>query len=275
MSISSFIQGVNRMDLVELHQIVKELEEVLRLQSFPLAVKMVKVEGEIPQEASRPVKDLGHHLSTCQLFAIARRQGITLAQLKEDMWCVQPVVGYGLAQAPDYFMNGKDRFTDSARTPEAGKAWVRGFPRFPVGEYIGVVAAPARVADFEPDLIMIYCDPCQLTQLLSAKNWLDGLDIESKLSGHAACVYAIVPTIKSGNWQVTVPCPGDRAMGLARHDEMIVSIPTTGLSDAVTALVYARDHGQGLPLAPLMSTEYKLEEPYLKTGRKMGMEWLS
>jgi uncharacterized protein (DUF169 family) len=262
------------MDLNELHKAAGDLESVLRLQTYPLAIRMLKNEQDIPEGAGRPVKDLGYHLSTCQLFALARRRGLHLAQLLEDMWCVQPVVGYGMVQPPDYFLNGEDRFTTSARTPEAGKAWVRGFPCFPPGEYIGVAAAPAKTANFVPDLIMLYCDPAQLTQLLSAKNWLDGLDIESKLSGHAACVYAIVPTMKTGQWYVTVPCPGDRGVGLARPDEMIVSIPTTGLPDAVAALAYAQEHGHGLPLVPAMSTEYEMEESYLKIGRLIGMDWL-
>jgi len=79
------------MNLVELWEAAEELETVLRLQTYPLAVRMLKDEGEIPERAKRPVRDLGYHLSTCQLFAMARRQGLTLAQLMEDMWCVQPV----------------------------------------------------------------------------------------------------------------------------------------------------------------------------------------
>jgi uncharacterized protein (DUF169 family) len=262
------------MNLLELRSAAEECETILRLQTYPLAVKMLKNGEEIPKGAKRPVKDLGYHLSTCQLFAMVRRQGIALAQLMEDMWCVQPVVGYGLAETPSYFMDGKDRFATSARTPDAGKTWAKAFPRLEAGKYVGVVAAPAKAASFEPDLIMIYCDPSQLTQLLSVKNWLDGLDVTSTLSGHAACVYAVVPTLLTGQWQVTVPCPGDRAMGLARHDEMIVSLPATALPDAVTGLAYAHEHGHGLPIAPTMSPEYKMEEAYVKIGNLMGMDWL-
>lgn len=262
------------MKLVELRETAEQLEMVLRLQTYPLAVRMVKSEDEIPEGAKRPVRDLGYHLSTCQLFAMARRQGMTLAQLKEDMWCVQPVVGYGLAEPPDYYMNGEDRFTDSARTHEAGRSWAQAFPRLRAGEYVGVVVAPAKAADFEPDVIMFYCDPGQVTQLLSAKNWLDGLDVESKLSGHAACVYAIVPVIQTGTWQVAAPCPGDRAFGLARHDEMIVSFPATALPDVVAGLMHIREYGEGLPLVLTMRPEYEMVEPYPKIGRLMGMDWV-
>ena len=52
----------------------KELERRLRLKTFPLAVKLLEKEGDIPNGAKRPVKDLGHHLSLCQSYQISRRE---------------------------------------------------------------------------------------------------------------------------------------------------------------------------------------------------------
>ena len=262
------------MNLVQLREAAEELETLLRLQTYPIAVKMVKGEEEIPEGIKRPMRDLGYHLSTCQVFAMARRQGIALAQLKEDMWCVEPVIGYGLAEAPAYFLDGGNRFPTSAGTPEAGRTWAQGFPRLETGRYVGVIAAPAKDADFEPDLIMIYCDPSQLTQLLSAKNWIDGLDVDCKLSGHAACVYSVVPTVETGTWQITSPCGGDRNRGLARHDEMIASLPASELPGVVTALAHAHENGHGLPAAPTMRPEYDLPEAYVRIGEMMGMDWV-
>lgn len=193
------------MGLARLREAAAGVEAILRLQTLPLAVKMLKSEEEIPEGAKRPLKDLGHHLSTCQLFAMARRQGMILAQLKEDMWCVEPVIGYGMAEAPDYFLEGHNRYPATARTLEAGRAWAQAFPRLKVGEYVGIASAPARAANFEPDLVMLYCDPSQLTQLLIAKNWIDGRDVECGLSGHADCVYAVVPTVQTGQWSIASP----------------------------------------------------------------------
>ena len=193
------------MTLAELHEAATELETILRLQTYPIAVKMLKREQDVPKGAQRPLKDLGYHLSTCQMFAMSRRQGMSLAQLKEDMWCVEPVIGFGMGEPPDYFLEGHNRYPGSARTLEAGRTWARAFPRFEVGRYAGIASAPAKSASFEPDMVMVYCDPSQLTQLLITKNWMDGLDVESKLSGHAACVYAVVPTVQTGEWKITSP----------------------------------------------------------------------
>jgi len=78
----------------------EEIERRLRLKTFPLAVKMLEKEQDIPEGAVRPKRDLGYHLATCQGFAMSRREGTLLAMLKEDMWCSESVIGLGLAEPP-------------------------------------------------------------------------------------------------------------------------------------------------------------------------------
>ena len=75
-----------------------ELERRLRLKTFPLAIKMLESEKDIPEGAKRPLKDFGHHFSLCQVFQMSRREGRTMAMVKEDHWCFEPVVGYGLGE---------------------------------------------------------------------------------------------------------------------------------------------------------------------------------
>jgi uncharacterized protein (DUF169 family) len=74
----------------------KEIEDILRLDSFPIAVKMIQREEEIPAEAIRPKRDRNQHLAQCQAFSLSRRDGEIVAMLKEDHWCYAPVIGYGL-----------------------------------------------------------------------------------------------------------------------------------------------------------------------------------
>jgi len=44
---------------------------------------------------------------------------------------------------------------------------------------------------------------------LNVKNWIDGKDVYSQLSGHAACVYVIVPALLKRDGQIAIPCKGD------------------------------------------------------------------
>jgi uncharacterized protein (DUF169 family) len=256
----------------EVNQQAMELEQLLRLKTYPLAIKMIEREDDIPVGAKRPVRDLGYHLALCQAISLARRQGRTTALLKKDMWCFEPVVGLGMAEVPEYFLEGNNRYPGSAKTPEAGRTWAQALPRFEPGKYVGVVVAPLARANFLPDLFMLYVDGSQLTQLLLAKNWMDGQDITSVLSGHAACVYAIVPVVKNGQFQISVPCFGDRRRGLASDEENIFSGPVGLLGDLLAGLNHFKEAKEGLPLPQLMLTEYKLRDSYVKIGKMLGMD---
>lgn len=262
------------MNLAELREAMDKLETSLRLKTFPLAIKMLKREADIPEGARRPLRHLGYHLSTCQVFSMSRRQGMTLAQLREDMWCFEPVVGYGLGEPPADFLRGNNRFPDTARTPEAGRQWAQAFPRFPADQYVGIVTAPAKVINFDPDLILIYCDPSQLTSLLTIKNWIDGVDVSCRLSGHASCVFSVVPPIQTNGWQVTSPSRGDRTRAMAADDEMMLSIPPSAFEDISAGLEQLRERKWTPPLPLTLCPEYEMPLNSVRLGRQMGMTWV-
>ena len=256
----------------EVNQRAMELEQLLRLKTYPLAVKMLEKEEDVPLGAKRPVRDLGYHLALCQAISLARRQGRSIALFKKDMWCFEPVLGLGMAEAPEFFLEGNNRYPESAKDLGAGRTWARSFPRLELGRYTGIAVAPLAKANFVPDLFMLYADGSQLTQLLLAKNWMDGLDITSTLSGHAACIYAIVPVLRNRQFQIAVPCLGDRRRGLASDEENIFSGPIESLGDLLAGLSHFRDAREGLPLPHLMLTEYKLRDSYVKIGKMIGMD---
>jgi len=148
-------------------------------------VKLLEKEEDIPENAIRPLRDWGYRLELCQAYATSRREGMLIAMLKEDMWCFEPVVGYGIAEPPQYFLEGHNRFSEDVKTLEVGRNYVSDFPHLPAGKYIGVISAPLKTADFEPDLVIIYCDSAQLGLLLLAREYKDGHDLKCSLSSHA------------------------------------------------------------------------------------------
>lgn len=260
------------MKLDVFHQYGQELEQRLRLQTFPLAIKLLEKEEDIPKGAKRPLNDLGYHLELCQGFALSRREGMLLAMLKEDMWCFEPVVGYGLAQPPEYFLAGYNRFPTDVRTLAAGSNYAHEFPRLEFGNYIGVVSAPLMTATFEPDVVMLYCNSAQLSLLLLGRECKDGFNLKCSLSSHAACVYAVVPAIQSGECQVALPCRGDRYEAMAGDDEIIFTVPKGKLEDLIMGLSYVCETGSRLPKGYEMKPELGMPESYIKIGKMLGMQ---
>jgi len=112
-------------ELETLHKYGEELEKRVHLKTFPLAVKLIEKEEDIPEDAVRPLRDLGYHMPLCQAFAASRRDGTLMAELKEDMLCFEPVVGYGMAEPPQYFLDGNNR---GCREPGSGQKLCSRFP---------------------------------------------------------------------------------------------------------------------------------------------------
>lgn len=260
------------MDLKELHQYAEDILQALRLKTYPLAIKMLKAEDEIPKEAIRPVRDMGYHLDLCQGFSRTRWEGKTMAFLKEDMWCFEPAVGYGLAEPPKAFLEGHNRYPATAKTLEAGSNWAKSAPRLDVGIFVGIVSAPLNNCSFEPDMFLLYCDPAQLTHIMIAKNWIDGSDITTTLSGHAGCVNAIVPVLKNKKCWVTSPCQGDRRIAATRDSELIFSGPIEILPDLVEAFNSFEGEWK-YPWPHYLQYERELSDNYAELGRKMGMDY--
>jgi uncharacterized protein (DUF169 family) len=248
----------------------KQIEEYIRPKSYPLAMRMLKDPEEIPSDAKRPKRDFGACMAACQSFALSRKFGETVAQLFEDMWCPEPVIGLGLAEPPQFFLDGHNRYPDGVKTLQAGANWALDFPRFPFGQYIGIVSAPLVTASFEPDVAVIYCDSAQLLKLLLGIAYEDGRDITTVLGGHAACVYAVVPTMLKKQCQAAIPCRGDRGRAGAQDDEIIFSVP----KDQIGRLVHGLQQTgtASIPTRFSMKTEYRLSESYAAMAQLMGMK---
>lgn len=213
------------MSVEDINRCGADLESALVLRTSPIAVKMLEAEREIPAEALRPKRDRGYHLAQCQAFAMTRRQGLTIAMLKEDHWCWAPLLAYGLVDDPH------DAFV-SAHTS---------FPRFERGRYVGMVTAPLKSAAFEPDLVLVYSNVAQLREMIAVAVRLEKALVRSEFDPIDSCAYSIVPVIESGQYRVTLPDPGERARAFAEDDEIIFSVPAEKLRKLVDGVKAAAE----------------------------------
>jgi len=225
----------------------EELERRVRLKTFPIALKMLEEEKDVPEGAKRPMKDLGHQYSLCQVLQMVRRNGTPMA-----------------------FMEGHNRHPRDVKTLEAGRHYAEEFPKLKVGKYVGIAMAPLRATNFEPDAVMIYGDSSQLCLLMLARENKDGYNLKCALSSHAACVYGMVPALQTGECQVAVPCRGDHYRAMAGDDEMIFTVPRGKLDDLMEGLRYVEKTGSKLPQGYAVLPEHPVHESYRKIGEMMG-----
>jgi uncharacterized protein (DUF169 family) len=233
---SSFKSGGYVTTLNELNSYGEDLERLLLLRTSPIAVKLLKKEEDIPEGAIRPKRDRGVHLAQCQAFAMSRRQGATIAMLKEDNWCWGPLIAFGLVEPPEFFLDGKIFFPHMVASQEASKNLAKTFPRLEYGKYAGIVSAPLKKTNFEPDLVMIYSNSAQLRSLLLAIKYKEGYQVTSTFDPIDSCVYSVVPVLLTGQCRITLPDPGDYERALAKEDEIIFSVPRDKLEELILGL---------------------------------------
>jgi uncharacterized protein (DUF169 family) len=191
----------------EFNKYGEELETSLIMRTSPIAVKMLEKEADVPKEAIRPKKDRKYHLAQCQAFALSRREGTTVAMLKEDNWCPTSIIAYGLVEKP-----------------ESLAKWSHPYDCFERGKYIGIVSAPLKSATFLPDVVIAYLKPAQLRGLLLSMKVED----VPQVSGHffpPSCGWSVVEPIKTGKYWVVVPDPGEYQRALTEEGDMMFSIP--------------------------------------------------
>ncbi len=221
-----------------------DLLNMLVLRTYPIAIKMLKSEQEIPQGAVRPKKDLGEHYSACQAFGIVRRRGTALAMFIEDHWCFEPIIGYGLVEPPADFLDGSgSAFFIENR--EAAKKRTQEIPLIPYGTYTGMVLAPLHTANFVPDLTVIYCNATQLRHMLFAQMLKNGYRVTSTLDPIWSCVHSVVPSLLTGECEVTVPDPGEFERGAVGDDEMMLTIPTVKMEELMAGVYHYDKAGMG------------------------------
>ncbi len=192
----------------EFNKYGEELENAMILRTSPIAVKMLEKEADIPKEAIRPKKDRKYHIAQCQAFAMSRREGTTVAMLKEDHWCPTALMAYGMVEKPD------------SMAKFGGESYLS----FEVGKYIGVVTAPLKSATFTPDVVLVYSNPAQLRGLLLTM-MSDGA---SQVSGHfflPSCGHCVVDPIKTKKYGIVLPDPGEYQRALTLEEEIIFAVP--------------------------------------------------
>ena len=260
------------MTLEELHKMGTELEHWLRMRVHPIAVKLLKNREEVPEGAISPTRDWGHKYSLCQSFARSQRNGETIAMFKEDNWCPEPVIGLGFAERIPYFLEGHHRYPDSIKNLKAASEWCKNMPHLEYNLYKGIVSAPVNTCNFFPDVILMHVNGMMTSQLLIVKNWIDGKDIQAQLSGHAVCVYSIVPTILNKDCNIAIPCKGDRRLAAAQDDEIVFTMVPEMLPNFIEGIHWLQQHNWGIPIIQEYKEEYDLKPKYRDLLEKLGMD---
>lgn len=235
----------------------EEIERMILPRTSPLAVKMLRGMEDIPEGAIRPKRDRGEHLAQCQAFALSRRKKETVAMLKEDHWCFAPLIAYGLVDRPE----------------DADIAKFTTFPSFQRGKYAGIVSAPLRTANFEPDVVLIYSDAAQLRNMLMSVYYKTSDNPVDSFFFPPSCAHVVVSVMNSGRYMVALPDIGEYERSAAGNDEIILSVPGQRMEELVTGLL-EREQGKlgPTPSTPMMVFDFPQPPFYQRLFARWGLD---
>ena len=207
------------------------------------------VPGEnAPAKARSPRKALGGEVAVCQTYAIARRYGWALVVSREDINCPLTKIAYGLDPPTESYSSGETCEGMYNPTKEAGAKTEAAVPKFPVGKYDRILAAPLARAEFEPHVVLTYGNSAQVMLLLAASLFGTGGYLTCHFSPRIDCSESVVRTMLTDEPQIILPCYGDRVVGQAQDHEMAFSFPWSRADGIAGSLASLHTNGVRYPI---------------------------
>lgn len=224
------------------------IERHIRPNTFPLGIKMVAREEDIPEKAKRPGRDMHFDSALCQAMGIARHYGWTIAVSRKDISCPIGATLFGFQPKVEHFTGGHccaGMYTKDAATGAKTEAAA---PCFDFGHYFAMVSGPLNRIDFEPDVVLVFGNPAQVMRLVTGALWVSGGYIHSRFSGRTDCADEVIETMKTGKPQVILPCYGDRIFAQTQDHEMAFSFPYAFAQTLVDGLEGTHKGGVRYPI---------------------------
>ena len=248
----------------DLKKLQEALDKYIRPSQFPTAIKLLKKGEPLPPKVRRPSKDLHEQIAICQGFAFARRYGWAMAVGREDISCPLARVVWGFEPMLDYYLNGMTCAGMYTETPAAGAITESETARFEHGQYEYVVAAPLHRTEFAPDLVLVYGNSAQVMRLVTGALYKRGGRIHSSFSGRIDCSDEVIVTMQTNDYQVVLPCNGDRIFAQTQDDEMAFTIPASKMDELVEGLERTHENGIRYPIPNFLRYTGTFPEKYTK-----------
>jgi dephospho-CoA kinase len=228
-------------------KVVRRLELLMRLKSFPVAFKMLEKSEALDRIPflRRP----NAKKTLCQLITLVRNFDWTVgADLDDFLSPVCPSI-IGLTDTPEIHKDGTFRSIVWVKTRENGRKYEASIPRLPLGKYEAVAMAPLVYKPFEPDMVLIYANPAQMMLLINSLQFEDYEVMDFHCVGESSCSDAIARCYLTGKPSMTIPCYGERRYGHAQDEDLVMAIPATMMGKALRGMEALYRRGIRYPIS--------------------------
>jgi len=232
---------------VDWEKLIRRMELLLRLKSFPVAFKMLEKKEEL--ETIPFMRRTTNKSTLCQLITLVRNFDWTVgADLDDFLFSACPSI-LGLTEVPEICTNGTFRSIVWVKTKADGRKYEAAIPRLPLGKYEAVAMAPLVYNPFEPDIVLIYANPAQMMLLINALQFEDYEVMQFFCVGESSCSDAIARCYNTGKPSLTIPCYGERRYGHAQDEDLVMAIPRDMMEKALFGLEVLYRRGVRYPIS--------------------------
>ena len=215
-------------------KLVKRMERLMRLKSFPVAFRMLEDKEELARIPF--MRRMEKKVTLCQLITLVRNFDWSVgAELDDFMSPGCPSI-LGLTDIPEFYRDGTFRSIVWVKTREDGKKYEASIPRLPLGKYEAVAMAPLVYKPFDPDIVLIYANPAQMMLLINALQFEDYEVMQFYCVGESSCSDAIARCYLDGKPSLTIPCYGERRYGHAQDEDLVMAVPAGMMEKAVRGM---------------------------------------
>ncbi len=228
-------------------KLVRRMELLLRLKSFPVAFKMLERKADLDEIPfmRRPKEPV----TLCQLITRVRNFDWTVgAEAGDFVGPVCPSI-IGLSETPELIKDGTFRSIVWVRTKGDGKKYEESIPRLPLGKYEAVAMAPLVYNPFDPDIVLIYGNPAQIILLINSLQFEDYEVMQFYCVGESSCSDAIARCYLTGKPSLTIPCYGERRYGHAQDEDLVMALPRELMEKALRGLETLYRRGIRYPIS--------------------------
>lgn len=219
----------------EINAYGKEIIELLKLETSPVAVALLPKGMNVPENIQRIDQSMRH----CQMMDRVRKTREEFYATLEDESCKGGAGALGLGKMPSNVASGEFYYgtLKHFKSLEAAKKTIEKVPVIEAESKIASIYAPLESASFMPDVVVIICNPKQVMLLTQAILYNEGGRLEAEFAGkQSLCSDAVAQPYLTGKMGITVGCSGSRTYTGIQESELTVGIPAKLIKDVVEGL---------------------------------------
>ncbi|MFC1535418.1 dephospho-CoA kinase, partial [Thermodesulfobacteriota bacterium] len=228
-------------------KVVRRMELLMRLKSFPVAFKMLKKKEDLNHIPF--IRRVDHKTTLCQLITLVRNFDWTIGADLDDFLSPQCPSILGLTDIPEVYRDGTFRSIVWVKTREDGEKYEASIPRLPMNTFEAVVMAPLVYKPFDPDIVLIYANPAQIMLLINSLQFEEYEVMQFHCVGETSCSDAIARCYLTDKPSLTIPCYGERRYGHAQDDDLVMALPAGVMEKALRGMETLYRRGIRYPIS--------------------------